>query len=121
MTPDSHVVCAFCEIPAGNGHHDRCPQARGWVTVYGQRDEHDPINACRDVHCHSCNVDEPGYGFIRCAECGHLYRTAGELRRAYRTRLAGPALGVPRWRRLWRALSIRASDISFCQECIHDF
>lgn len=83
---------------------------------------HEPTAACDAVHCYSHHVDEPGPGYIVCGECGHLYRTARELRRAYRrASLAIPDYDVPRWRILWRAWTIRASSIFFCQECIHDF
>ena len=89
--------------------------------MHGQRDQHEPSDVCISVHCHWHNVDEPGTGYIGCGECGHLYRTACELRRAYRREVLRPSFGVPlRWR-LWRVLTIRASRISFCQECIHDF
>lgn len=87
--------------------------------------QHEPSNACATIHCHSHHVDEPGPGHIICGECGHVYRTAGELRRAYRRevvrglRFAGP--GDPWLRRLVKALAVRARDIRFCQECIHDF
>jgi hypothetical protein len=84
--------------------------------------EHEPTDACQADHCWWHNVDEPGTGYITCPECGHLYRTARELRRAYRRQLRnGRRWGIPRWRILLRALTIRAKKISFCQECIHDF
>jgi hypothetical protein len=84
--------------------------------------EHQPTTECLPVHCHWHNVDEPGTGYISCPECGHLYRTPGELRRAYRRHmLTRPNWGVPLWPRLWAALTVRASRITFCQECIHDF
>lgn len=81
------------------------------------------------MHCHWHNVDEPGPGYIGCGECGHLYRTAGQLRRAYRRVIwqmwrydAQPGARLPwLWRTLWRAATVRARRISFCQECIHDF
>lgn len=84
--------------------------------------EHEPTDACIDVHCHWHNVDELGTGYITCGECGHLYRTARDLRRAYRREvLSRPGFGISlRWR-LWRAMTIRARRIYFCQECIHDF
>lgn len=84
--------------------------------------EHEPSDACFEDHCHWHNVDEPGPGYITCLECGHLYRTARELRRAYRRQsFTIPRYDVPWWRITWRAWTIRARDISFCQECIHDF
>lgn len=83
--------------------------------------QHEPTDACLPDHCHWHNVDEPGDGYILCPECGHLYRTARELRRAYRRQVLRPGFSVPLLWRLWRALTIRASRITFCQECIHDF
>lgn len=86
--------------------------------------EHEATDACAPDHCHWHSVDEPGTGYILCGECGHLYRTASELRRAYRREvMRGPRYfsGPPWWCRAWRALTIRASKIYFCQECIHDF
>jgi hypothetical protein len=47
-------------MPAGRGHHDLCPQARGWVTVHGQRDPHLPTMACLSVHCPLRDIDVPG-------------------------------------------------------------
>lgn len=83
--------------------------------------EHEPSDACVG-HCYWHDVDEPGPGYIRCYECGHLYRTARELRRAYRRQsFTVPRCEVPWWRIGWRALFIRADKIVFCQECIHDF
>lgn len=104
------------------------------------RDQHEPTDACIGVHCHSHGIDEAGDGYIGCYECGHLYRTAGELRRAYRRKAAEIALsdlrnphhwartvGTPLATRLAAVASlvrlpfIRAGRIGFCQECIHDF
>lgn len=87
---------------------------------------HEPTEACLHVHCHSHHVDEPSYpAYIACAECGHVYRSAAELRRAYR-RLWDP-LGRRRWRArlsdLWgwlRSRVARARDIDICLECLHD-
>lgn len=87
-----------------------------WLVI-----EHEPTDACLGVHCHWHNVDEPGTGYIICGECGHLYRTARDLRRAWRREVLRPGFHVPLWRRLWRAATIRARKIYFCQECIHDF
>lgn len=84
--------------------------------------QHEPTEECLSVHCYSHMVDEEGSAYIGCYECGHLYRTAGALRRAYRREvLRLPGHGIPFWWRLWRALTIRASQITFCQQCIHDF
>jgi len=92
---------------------------------------HQPTDACHDVHCYSCHVDEIGTGFIVCGECGHLYRTAGDLRRAYRRRFREVhkrwqefdiiTARLPGYRAWWRILTIRVKNIHFCQHCIHDF
>jgi hypothetical protein len=97
---------------------------------------------CRPkLHCHSHNRDEAGPAYIACGECGHLYRSARSLRRAYR-RVHGqilrhgwrkapwlPHRSAPpfidsRVERIWiwlRSRFVRASSITFCQECTHDF
>lgn len=95
------------------------------------RDQHEPTAACNDTHCYSCHVDEQGTGYIRCLECGHIYRTARELRRLYRRELIrlhrrrSPSpfdFPEPSTRQvIWMALTARASNITFCQHCIHDF
>lgn len=83
---------------------------------------HEPTDTCLPDHCYWHDVDEPGAGYITCGECGHLYRTARELRRAYRRQvLGGRSWGVPLSWRLWKALTARARSIYFCQMCIHDF
>jgi len=98
---------------------------------------HEPTAACHAWHCHSCGVDEPGQGYIVCMECGHLYRTARDLRRAYRrgewgllrsSRSQPPIPWVfsnefypsKLWV-LWHMITVRAKNINFCQECSHDF
>jgi hypothetical protein len=87
---------------------------------------HEPTKACVLVHCHWHDVDEPGPGYLRCFECGHLYRTKGELRRRYRQELRNAYHDGPleRWdwlRLRWWLLTVRASRVTFCQECSHDF
>lgn len=103
---------------------------------------HEPTPDCWDVHCYSCNDDEDeGYAYLICGECGHRYRTAGELRRAYRGQfyrtarmsvLAPPcdddgeftvidAGRMSLWRVWWAMATIRAKHIYFCQHCTHDF
>lgn len=95
------------------------------------RQVHEPDRGCDDTHCYACGVDEYGTGYITCPECFHTYRTAGELRRRYRRMLiqvhrrqlvnpfdyTGPGWGEV----LWKALTVRAKNINFCQHCIHDF
>lgn len=86
---------------------------------------HDGTQDCRDVHCWSCGVDESSDGAYQvCIECGHVYRTARSLRKEYRRVTWGyrnlePR--IPRWRILWTMVTVRASSITFCQHCVHDF
>lgn len=84
---------------------------------------HEVTEACYPIHCHEHQVDEPGPGFLGCGECGHLYRTRGELRRAYRREFwrVSRTFHDPLWRRAWRVLTVREKHIYFCQHCIHDF
>jgi hypothetical protein len=88
------------------------------ILIDKTRQIHEPDSGCNDVHCYACNIDEIGPGYLTCGECFHVYRSRGELRRLYRRQL------IRRQRRphiVWRALTIRAADISFCPHCIHDF
>lgn len=97
------------------------------------------------LHCHSCNLDEPAVGYISCPECFHVYRTGAALWRAYmgqhlrlwRKDVRHPLIpptGIPgvRWVDLhlprlvstWillRSVFTRPAEITFCQECTHDF
>lgn len=94
---------------------------------------HEITDACASVHCHEHHVDEPEQGaYVWCLECGHVYRTAGELRRLYqRAALKLIDRNHPWFRSnewypsavsaLWKVLTIRAKDIHFCQHCLHDF
>ncbi len=101
---------------------------------------HEPSEWCADVHCYSHSVDEDTTGaYIVCFECGHVYKTRRSLTWAYRKefwRVSSPhslpaapdgVWGAPATRgpafaeRLWHVLTIRASKIPFCQECMHDF
>lgn len=88
---------------------------------------HDATRECLGIHCHIHNVDESDNGaFQVCLECGHVYQTAGALRRDYRRAYWRVARDdrfdrTPLWRRLWRVATVRASQVSFCQHCVHDF
>lgn len=88
---------------------------------------HDPTAECFGRHCHIHNVDEPDdRAYQVCLECGHVYRTAGALRRDYRREYWRVASDdqfgrEPLWRRLRRVATVRASRVSFCQHCVHDF
>lgn len=69
-------------------------------------------------------VPEEAYWFIVCPDCGHLYRNAKELRRAYRRRAFTSGWDDPWWRVLannWRAMTLRVSRINACPECSHEF
>lgn len=84
--------------------------------------EHEPTDECEVWHCHWHHVDEAADGYKICPECLHTWTSKRELRREYRRQvLRIPALGVPWWRILWSAWTIRAEKIYFCQHCIHDF
>ncbi|HEU4422104.1 MAG TPA: hypothetical protein VFR67_06135 [Pilimelia sp.] len=101
-------------------------------------DEHDPTDRCALIHCYAHDIDEPGHGYLTCPECGHLYRTPSELRRAYlreswRTLRyewsTDPRVGpLTRWAVRRDALICAvgglfrpAGRISFCQYCLVDF
>lgn len=88
--------------------------------------EHEESDRCAGYHCLSCGVDEDGPHYRACFECGHLYRSQRELRRAYRRVIKDHhgddhrslVEGWHHWRARWLT---RASQIHFCQECSHDF
>ena len=99
---------------------------------------HEPDQLCHPDHCYICHIDEPGEGYIRCFECKHLYKTKRDLRKAYRRELIGGmkfsrkfGIKTPFWRSTsfspsrvrvwWMLLTVRASKITFCQHCVHDF
>lgn len=122
LLPAAHIVGDLV-------HGEDAPVLPGCAVT----DPHEPSDACHREHCYSCNVDEPGTGYIVCPECFHVYRTARELRRAYRRaswRLHRTPMPLPdfaddrgpRWGRLlWHLATVRARNINFCQHCIHDF
>jgi len=89
------------------------------------RTKHEPSDNCISFHCYihglDEGVDEPMY--IACDECGHVYRTARALRKAYReaSRRAQKHFPVPLLPHLWRLATVRASRISFCQYCNSEF
>ena len=93
---------------------------------------------CFPYHCFSCDLDEyaeAGEYYLCCGECGHVYRTARELRREYRRKFWQIQRSYSRFRPwvfgneftpsnlevLWRMLTVRVKDIYFCQKCIHNF
>lgn len=67
---------------------------------------HAETDTC-DGHCAIHGVDEPGPGYLRCFECGHLYRTAVDLAAEYHAQ-GGSGLFDP-------------DQIRFCPLCLHDF
>lgn len=91
--------------------------------------QHQVSDACATVHCNWHDVDEPdGKAFLCCFECGHVYRTARDLRRTYQLATLRHLDRKHPWFRstefypsVARALTIRADDIRFCQLCLHDF
>lgn len=101
-------------------------------TVLVRLGQHEPSDVCGSIHCFIHNVDEPGPGYLSCGECFHLYRTAGDLRRAHRRVMWGTMRGSLRlfmgdawrpswWRFVWHLLTVRADKIYSCPECAHDF
>lgn len=88
--------------------------------------KHNQDDHCQG-HCWWHEVDEVGDGYIRCFECGHLYLTKRDLRRAYQAALWSMIRdGWKRNRRIshhlvWNMLTRRTKDIFFCQVCAHDF
>jgi hypothetical protein len=96
------------------------------------REIHDVTKECVASHCHIHHVDEPGVNAYRvCFECGHVYQTASDLRRAYRKAIRDmkpkPGKWISDewgwgWLAFWRRfLTVQARNITFCQECIHDW
>ena len=79
---------------------------------------HEPSAACVGTHCYWHNLDEPGDGAYRvCGECGHVYRTAEDLREAWAD--ATVDAGVTRL-----ALAVTAppvEQIYACPLCAHDW
>lgn len=62
-----------------------------------------------------------------CYECGRVYPTARDLRKAYRRsywKATASSVYLPRTRLIVRILAVltpQASRVTFCQECTHDF
>lgn len=89
--------------------------------------QHEPSEACAGRHCYEHHVDEdPDGTYLACLECGHVYRTAAELRRAYR-RLWDRLVRADfrRWpieaAALWLGSRFRrARSVRSCPYCAHD-
>lgn len=86
------------------------------------------IGETGQMPCYVHNVVEPVDGaYLVCFECGHVYPTAGALRRDYRREywrvsgIAGAYPPIPLWRRLRSAVTVRVSRVTFCPHCVHDF
>jgi hypothetical protein len=80
--------------------------------------QHEASAACGDMHCYWHHVDEPAAGAYKaCGECGHVYRTAGELREAWvDTAADGHAPEVPT-----SDGAPPAEEIFACPLCAHDW
>lgn len=98
------------------------------MAVTLNRSRHEPTAECHGVHCHIHHVDEDDtYAYRWCLECGHVYRTRLALRLACRREywgLSGPmGHNDPLWLRVKRTFftRINVDNITFCQECTHDF
>jgi hypothetical protein len=86
--------------------------------------QHDPSEACEETHCYSHNVDESGYGYRRCFECWHLYRTERALLWSWRWQMWLSARTYEGWIKSAHGLLTqykKAEQINFCAHCAHDF
>lgn len=80
-------------------------------------------------YCFTHNAIEPvtDSSYKRCRECGHVYQTKAELRKAYKygywqTRpYVRPLLQGWYLRGLVYTWLMPVSRMAFCPECIHDF
>jgi hypothetical protein len=78
---------------------------------------HEPSEACGDMHCYMHHVDEPSTGAFRvCGECGHVYRTAEDLRMAWADAQDAPGFGLSP-----DAAAPPAEQIYACPLCAHDW
>ena len=83
-----------------------------------------------ELFCFSCGREEEAR-WRRCFECGHQWgrRELVELwRRGMLSvlRPSSPWVFSTRFREsvtrsLWRALTVRAKNVTFCPKCLHDF
>lgn len=87
---------------------------------------------CKEVHCHFHERDEPGSGWQICGECGHLFQTADDLVREFRKmiwagikfdgiRWRSDGFSVSTWSQLKTMWKVKASSITFCPFCAHDW
>lgn len=93
---------------------------------------HEWDESCKAFHCEFHGRDELGNIYIRCAECGHLYRSAWALSWQLRKWLLKMLFtGEWKWRQdffhasLFKLLkgivAVRVEKVNFCQFCAHDF
>jgi hypothetical protein len=62
--------------------------------------------------CHVHRVHEPGDGYRRCFECGHLWATGRATRwQTVKARIMG-------W---WDYQTLTPARVYFCPLCLHDF
>jgi len=85
---------------------------------------HPPTDGCADDHCYFHHEDEPlvpgSIYYIVCGECMHLYRTAGELERAYVENMPQPGPDANGF--VWPEIRPQpAEEIFFCPYCAHNF
>jgi hypothetical protein len=72
--------------------------------------------------------------YLRCGECGHVFREPKDLRKAARHTIWSTCSTDPRrpwfksspfavsWcRAWWECVKVRSSKVFFCPECSHDF
>lgn len=78
--------------------------------------------------CWTHNRNEPiplSRWFTVCTDCGHVYRSARELRRAYRRETPAAAWGALPWRTVlsdkWHSMTLTVANIHACPECTHEF
>ncbi|WP_344952434.1 hypothetical protein [Actinomadura miaoliensis] len=82
---------------------------------------HERTGRCDHIHCRAHDADEPGWGYLRCGSCRHLFRTARQMRRAYRRAYWQASGDLGLLRRLWDVWTVRANRVEFCPLCAHDF
>jgi len=78
---------------------------------------HEPTAACDDWHCHIHGVDEPPPWYLVCGECGHGYRSEGELLEDFNMQVIA-ALNEDGGE---RPIVADPDAIAFCAWCAHDF
>ena len=78
---------------------------------------HEPTDECWGIHCSWHNLDEAPDGAYRvCAECGHVYRTAEDLRRAWADAAVDASV-----RQALDVIAPPVEQICGCPYCAHDW